>query len=204
MLRNKRLFLSLFWSLIKGYFFYALAYLKRYLFRRTVDEKKIPDCMEGLVEPLGQHDHLKNVLQSFVACTNLTEPIVGTYRLVTETELETSSNIDENQMPTKQRSIVGIATQDGVPIHIYAVPDYNYASLLDRTYDMIYKNISKKCQEPQISPNDVKKILKELSEKASEPKIVIIDYCPKTRRPRVSIRISYINEQLPVVLTDTK
>ena len=228
-----------------------------------VTKDMVIDALTSL-SGLWQHDHLKNVLQSIVVSTNLTKPIAGKYRLVTESELETSSNIDYtdprnkgrhpltpstigaaraasgamdgngDRIPMKQRNMVGIATQNGVPVYINAVPDYNYVSLVERTYDMIYKNISKQLGELQISSNDIEKILKELSEETSDiairsytlengidkddeaasgalvldinnntlakPKIVIIDYCPKTKKPRVSILVSYLKEQLPLVL----
>ncbi len=225
----------------------------------VITKDMVIDALTSL-SGLWQHDHLKNVLQSIVVSTNLTKPIAGKYRLVTESELETTSNVDytdprnkgrpaansnaaraatgvmDDRVPMRRNMQIGVATQNGVPVYINAVPDHNYVSLVERTYDMIYKNISKQLGELQISSNDIEKILKELSEEASDiairsyvlekgidtdeaaapgalvldtanetlakPKIVIIDYCPKTKKPRVSILISYLKEQLPLVLED--
>lgn len=217
-----------------------------------------------------QHDHLKNVLHSIAVSTNLVKPVAGKYRLVTESELEASANIDytdtrnrgrQHQPPPlntsnvaasraatgamadqgriqmqSRNNRVGVSTQGGVPVYLNVATDHNYVSLVERTYDAIYKNISKQLIDLQISSNDIEKIMKELAEETidisirsytldmdqvvddtsfgmlvidtnsntvGKPKIVIIDHCPKTGRPRVSIHVAYLKEQLPLILDDS-
>lgn len=212
---------------------------------------------------LWQHDHLKNVLRSIIVSTNLEKPVSGKYRLITESEVDTSmidysdprnkvrrpaaANAASGAMgadgrmqpppqPMRTRNTVGVATQNGAPVYLNATPDYNYVCLVERTYDMIYKNVSKQLGELQISSNDVEKILVELSEETFDialpsytleknadvsdaaygtlvldtnnnlvvkSKIVIIDHCPKTRRPRVCVYIPYLKEQVPQMLRDS-
>ena len=206
-----------------------------------------------------QHDHLKNVLRSIVVSTNLEKPVSGKYRLITESEVDTSM-VDYSdprnkvrrtgavnaasgamgsapqQQPMRTRNTVGVSTQNGAPVYINATPDYNYVCLVERTYDMIYKNVSKQLGELQISSNDVEKILTELSEETFhmalpsytleknadladaaygtlvldttnnlvvKSKIVIIDHCPKTRRPRVCVYIPYLKEEVPQMVRDS-
>ena len=237
----------------------------------VITKDMVIDALTSL-SGLWRHDHLKNVMMAVVESTNLTKPIAGKYRYVVESELEggtgggggssstgrgnhNASRAASDAMNTSHsRNMVGIATQNGVPVYINAVADHNYVSLVEPRYDTIYRNLSKQLGELQISSNDIEKILKELSEEtydipirgyilrapgsplpspplansgatvnttaavdetpygslvletvsrgAMKPKIVVIDTCPKMRKPRVSILVAYLKDQLPTVLSD--
>ncbi len=90
-----------------------------------------------------------------------------------------------------------IENEDGLFIQAYGV-DRRYVSLIARKYEIIFATISKEMTENKASANDIEKILTSLKDKLAEDghPCVIVDYCPATRKPRVSFLITYISEVL--------